>query len=206
MKYKADDNVLPAGFADAQINVADKTLAATADLFESQFAPTLNTPYIGGSIAQIKMSDAADEKHDFNISVSPRILVNKTIDLRNQSGAPSIKFTDGAPANDVIVNQTVSVPYFYKPDGEFNLCFGDMPSTGSIPLPGLKTLYYAELQKVLTQTKKVVRYFLLTPRDILELDLLIPIYLQQDGAYYYVNKIDSWRKGQPTKVELVKLG
>jgi phage terminase large subunit len=24
-------------------------------------------------------------------------------------------------------------------------------------------------------------------------------------AYYYINKIDAWRKGQPTKVELVKL-
>jgi hypothetical protein len=52
----------------------------------------------------------------------------------------------------------------------------------------------------------VERYFMLSPRDILELDLLIPVYLEQDGAYYYINKIDSWRKGQPVKVELVKLG
>lgn len=79
-----------------------------------------------------------------------------------------------------------------------------MPGT-SKTLQGLKTLYYPELQKILSQSKKVVRYFLLIPRDILELDLLVPIYLQQDGAYYYINKIDSWRKGQPTKVELIKL-
>jgi hypothetical protein len=80
-----------------------------------------------------------------------------------------------------------------------------MPGTGS-PLLGLKTLYYPELEKILTNSKKVVCYFLLSPRDILDLDLLVPIYLQQDGAYYYINKIDSWRKGQPTKVELIKLG
>jgi hypothetical protein len=51
-----------------------------------------------------------------------------------------------------------------------------------------------------------VRYFLLSPRDILELDLMVPVYLEQDSAYYYINKIDAWRKGQATKVELVKLG
>lgn len=203
MKYKQDDNVLPAGFADAQIIVADKTLPATADVFESQFAPTLNRPYIGGTVAQIKMTDIEDDSHDFNIGVAPRILVNQTIDLRKYNA--SIKFTDGNPANDIIVNDWVAVPYFYKPDGEHNLCFGDMPGTDK-PLPGLKSKYYAELEKILTRTKKVIRYFLLTPRDILELDLLIPVYLEQDGTYYYINKIDSWRKGQPTKVELIKLG
>ncbi|QKJ28477.1 hypothetical protein HQ865_01445 [Mucilaginibacter mali] len=204
MKYKQDDAVLPAGFADSQINVADKTLPATADLFESQFAPTLNRPYIGGTIAQIKMTEIDDENHEFNIGVSPRVLINQKIDLRTYGNA-SIRFTDGNPAHDIVVNDWVSVPYFYKPDGEHNLCFGNMPGTGK-PVPGLKTLYYPELQKILTQTKKVVRYFLLTPRDILELDLLMPIYLEQDSAYYYINKIDSWRKGQPTKIELIKLG
>lgn len=204
MKYKPDDAVLPVGFADAQINVADKTLPATADLFESQFAPTLNRPYIGGTIAQIKMTDIDDENHDFSIGVSPRILVDQKIDLRSKRNA-TIKFTDGGTNPDMIVNDVVSAPYFYKPDSEYNLCFGDMPGTAGTQ-PGLKTLYYPELQKILTQSKKVVRYFLLTPRDILELDLLIPVYLEQDSTYYYINKIDSWRKGQPTKVELVKLG
>ena len=47
---------------------------------------------------------------------------------------------------------------------------------------------------------------MLTPRDIAGLDLLIPIYLAQHNAYFYINKIDSWRKGQPCKIELVKLG
>jgi hypothetical protein len=89
----------------------------------------------------------------------------------------------------------LSVPYFYKPGGEHSLLWED-----------LRIAYYPELEKILQQTKKVVRYFLLTPRDILELNLLIPVYLEQDGCYYYINKIDSWRRGQPTKVELVKLG
>jgi hypothetical protein len=104
-----------------------------------------------------------------------------------------------------VINDVISTPYFYKPEGEYSLCFCDMPGTGQ-STPGLNIKYYTEFRKILTQTKKVTRYLLLTPRDILELDLVIPVYLQQDNAYYYINKIDSWRKGQPCKVELVKLG
>ena len=201
MKYKEDDNVLPKDFANAQINISDTTLPATADLFQSQFAPSLNRPYITGRIAQIKMIDNTSDSLDFSIGVSPRILVDQK--TRLPSGKP-VTFTDST--TNIVVNDIISTPYFYKPEGDYNLCFCDMPGTANSTLPGLKTKYYPELQKVLTQTKKVVRYFLLTPRDILELDLLIPVYLQQDNAYYYINKIDSWRKGQPCKVELVKLG
>jgi len=201
MKYKEDDAVLPKTFANSQINISNTTLPASVDLFESQFAPTLNRPYITGNIARIKMIDNTSDSMDFSIGVSPRILIDQKTSLPS---GKTVTFKDGD--NQVVVNDLISTPYFYKPEGDYNLCFCDMLGTANSTLPGLKTKYYPELQKVLTQTKKVVRYFLLTPRDILELDLLIPVYLQQDNAYYYINKIDSWRKGQPCKVELVKLG
>ncbi|HTK21824.1 MAG TPA: hypothetical protein VL442_20045 [Mucilaginibacter sp.] len=201
LKYKEDDNVLPKDFANSQINISDTTLPASVDLIQSQFAPSLNRPYITGQITQIKMIDDTSGSMDFSIGVSPRILVNQKTNLPS---GKSVTFTDGT--TNIVVNDIISTPYFYKPEGDYNLCFCDMPGTANNILPGLKTKYYPELQKVLTQTKKIVRYFLLTPRDILELDLLIPVYLQQDNAYYYINKIDSWRKGQPCKVELIKLG
>jgi hypothetical protein len=192
MKYKQDDAITPKGFADAQINVADKTLPASADLFESQFAPTLNRPFIGGSVAQINKVDVKEGGDgDYSISTQPRILIDKKINLLETGRA--VTFTDGT--RSVIYNDSISVPYFYRPDEDLSLLWED-----------LRKAYYPELEKILQQTKKIVRYFMLTPRDILELDLLIPIYLEQDGAYYYINKIDSWRKGQPVKVELVKLG
>jgi hypothetical protein len=190
MKYKEDDNVLPNGFADSQISIADATLPATADLFESQFAPTLNRPWIGGTIAQINKVDQGDPNNtDFSVSTQPRILIN---DLRFVN--TPVTFTDGSKTR-VLNNDYVSVPYFYRQDGEDNLLFNQ-----------LRLKYYPDLERILKQSKKVVRYFLLSPRDILELDLLTPVYLQQDSCYYYINKVDSWQKGQPTKVELVKLG
>ncbi|HVV54970.1 MAG TPA: hypothetical protein VHC47_06590, partial [Mucilaginibacter sp.] len=200
MKYKEDDNVLPKDFANSQINIADTTLPASSDLFESQFAPTLNRPYIIGNIAQIKMIDNTSNSNDFTIGVSPRILIDQKSGLQGKT----VTLSDGT--KQVVINDSISTPYFYKTEGQYSLCFCDMTGTGGTILPGLNTKYYPEFKMILTQAKKVTRYFLLAPRDILELDLLIPVYLQQDNAYYYINKIDSWRKGQPCKVELVKLG
>jgi hypothetical protein len=201
MKYKEDQNVLPLDFANSQININDTTLAASADLFQSQFAPTLNRPYITGNIAQIRMIDNTTSNTDFTIGVSPRILIDQKVNLPS---GKTVTLTDGT--KQVVINDVISTPYFYKPEGEYSLCFCDMPGIGGNTMPGLNTKYYPEFRKILSQTKKTTRYMLLTPKDILDLDLLIPIYLQQDNVYYYINKIDSWRKGQPCKVELVKLG
>nr|WP_294947866.1 hypothetical protein [uncultured Mucilaginibacter sp.] len=193
MKYKEDEAVLPIGFGNAQINVKDKTLPATTDLFESQFAATQTRPYIGGTIAQILKVDrsADDTEVAFSIGTQPRTLINQTLNLLERG--KQVAFTDGS--NTRIVNDIISTPYFARAD-----------AVESLDWEYLRKAYYPELEKILQQTKKVVRYFMLSPRDILELDLLIPIYLEQDSAYYYINKIDSWRKGQPVKVELVKLG
>lgn len=204
LKYKEDDNVLPKDFANSQININDATLPATGDLIDSKFAPTLNRSFYDGTIAQVLKKDPKSDTDDFSISTQPRLLVDQKLNLMNLG--KTVTFNDGNTANNVAVNDWISVPYFYKPDGEHNLCFCDMPSSNAKKQPGLQTLYYPELQKVLIQSKKITRYLLLTPRDVLELDLMIPVYLQQDNAYYYINKIDSWRKGQPCKVELIKLG
>jgi hypothetical protein len=195
MKYKEDEAILPKGLGNGQINVADKTLPANAEMFESQFAPTLNRPYLGGSIAQIRKVDTTDDPEavDFTISTQPRLLVDKKLNLLNLG--KQVTFTDGNSAKNKTINDVISVPYFYREGEPDSLLWED-----------LRKKYYPELEKILKQTKKVERYFMLSPRDILELDLLIPVYLEQDSAYYYINKIDSWRKGQPVKVELVKLG
>ena len=200
MQYKTDDNVLPQKFGWSQINIADQTLPATAELFTSQFAATLNTPYFGGSIAQIRMIDSTSDNNDFSISVAPRILVDQKLNI-TQLGR-TVTFTDGN-GNNRLVNDYISTPYFYKPDAP-EPAIGYGPA--SLLFDDLRKNYYPELERILYQTKKVIRYILLTPRDILELDLLIPVFIRQDGCYYYINKIDAWHKGQPTKVELVKVG
>lgn len=193
MQYQTDQNILPLNYGWSQIQIADQTLPANATLFNSPFGPSLNRSYYGGTVARITMIDDTGSSNSFSISVAPRILIDQKLNLQNLAGNTTVTFTDGN-GNSRYINDLISTPYFYKPDGTASLMFDD-----------LRKKYYPELQKILTQTKKIVRYILLTPRDILDLDLLIPVYIQQDSAYYYINKIDAWRKGQPTKVELIKL-
>jgi len=203
MEYQTDPNILPLKFGWDQMIINDQTLSSIpADLIVSRFGPSLNRPYYGGTIAQIKMADITSTSTDFTIGVQPRLLVDQKLNL--QQLGKTVTFTDGNNTN-IVVNDVISTPYFYKPDGEYNLCWCDMTVNNNTQ-PGLRSKYYTDLQKILQNTKVLVRYFLLSPRDISELDLLIPIYLQQHNAYFYINKIDSWIKDKPTKVELVRLG
>jgi hypothetical protein len=212
MRYQHDDTVplgyMPRYFADDVITVKDSTLSPQnpiQDLFQSPFAPTINRPYINGTIARIAPPNSTDS---YAVGSQPRILVDQKVDLRslgfNPDGtAKTVVFAD----NDIAyatytrtINGIISVPYFYKSDGEFNLCYCDKGGQ-----TGLRNKYWKEAEHILQQSKKIVRFFMLTPRDIYELDLLTPIYLRQENAYFYLNKIDAWKKGYPVKVELVRL-
>lgn len=198
LKYK-EDEAITNGYADDVITIDDKTLPSSVDLFTSQFAPTLNTPFVGGEIAQIKKIDDPESDLNFSVGTAPRILIDEKRNLNNIGGGTTIEFTDGSTS--LYINDVISTPYFYKNAGAFSLSWQDKGSN-----PGLISLYYKELERILTRTKKVTRYFLLSPRDILELDLLIPIYLEQDNAYFYISSIQQWRKGVACAVELVKIG
>lgn len=218
-------NYMPQYFADDQIVIADATLQPTQPvqtLFQSIFAPTLNSPYIGGSVAQISNPTDTDE---FSVGDEPRLLVDNKVDISalGPGGSPlTVGFSDGDTETPgptptgfetivINVNDIISLPYFYKPDGLYNLAWKDLPGQGftfgqgANMLPGLKTEYYQEFENILNKTKKVTRYIYLTPTDILDFDFTIPIYIRQDSAYYYVGSIDPWIKGQAAKVNLVKL-
>jgi len=200
LKYKQDD-AIPEGYADDVINIADKTLQATQDLFTGQFAPSLNSPFVGGPTAQILKLDYINDpgSFEFSIGTQPRILVEEKRALYIGNSSDTVQFTDGS--STTYVNDVISTAYFYKDNGEFSLMWKDKNGQ-----PGLRTLYYKELERILKQTKKITRYIMLNARDIQELDLLVPVYLEQDSAYFYINKIDQWIKGRPTKLELIKLG
>ena len=218
LRYQQDSavplNYMPKYFADDSISISDKTLNPTQpvqDLFTSIFAPSLNCPYLGGTTAQISDPTSTET---FSVGSEPRLLIDQKLNISTMgaNGNPlNIIFQDTdspfEPSEQAIVNDIISVPYFYKPDAPD--LGGGAPNHLSYKdqngLPGLKSTFYPELQNILKQTKKVTRYFYLTPADILDFDFTIPVYLRQDGCYYYVSKIDSWVKGYPVKVDLVKL-
>ncbi|MDB5158471.1 MAG: hypothetical protein JWR50_3178 [Mucilaginibacter sp.] len=222
LKYQEDSaiplNYMPKYFADDHIDIDDRTLnpnQPVQDLFTSLFSPSINRSYIGGSIAQMSNPTSTDE---FSVGSQPRILVDQKVNLLNagpNGSSITVVFSDGDPgfeSQTISINDVISLPYFYKPDAPDlgggaprHLAWKDLPGTGSDLLPGLRSTYLTQLQQILTQSKKVTRYLMLSPRDINERDFTIPIYLRQDGCYFYIAKIDSWIKNTPTKVDLIKL-
>lgn len=206
LEYQQDPNnglkIIPLKYGWSQINVKNKVLSVIpTDLIVSVFGPSLNRPFYGDSVALIQMIDPTDTNKQFGISVAPRILIDQKFDLRTIG--KSVTFTDDPasdpsdPTHNITVNDIISVPYFWKPN---------QPKNMSLLWEDLRLLYYPILERILKNAKKVTYLFLLSARDIAELDLLIPIYLEQDASYYYINKIDAWIENVPVKVELIKLG
>lgn len=67
------------------------------------------------------------------------------------------------------------------------------------------TELYEPISRILQKKQAIEAEFNLTMQDIADFDHFIPVYLQQYGAYFYVNKITDFIVGQPTKVELIKI-
>lgn len=79
----------------------------------------------------------------------------------------------------------------------------------------INTFYYELVNKMLIRANMVKAEFLLTPQDIQKYNkidedagcsgIFIPIYLQEYGSYFYINKIENYQRGRLTKCELVRL-
>lgn len=188
MLYK-EDSAVPVTYGNSSILVDDQTLQESSTLVESQFSASLNSRFNGMPCALIKK--IPDGETDFSISTSPRILIDNKVDL--SASGKSVTFTDGV--SDSVVAGIVSIPYFI-----------DSSFADSLDWNYLRETYYPDLEEVLHRCKKIVRWFMLSPIDIAQLDLLKPVFLEQESAYFYISKIDSWRNNNPVRVELVKLG
>ena len=65
--------------------------------------------------------------------------------------------------------------------------------------------YYSHIAKMIFKPKMIEANFLLTDKDVSELDQFKPIYIQKFGAYFYLNKVINYISGQLTKCQLIKL-
>jgi len=65
--------------------------------------------------------------------------------------------------------------------------------------------YYSHIAKMIFKPKMIEANFLLTDKDVSELNQFKPIYIQKFGAYFYLNKVINYISGQLTKCQLIKL-
>ena len=116
---------------------------------------------------------------------------------------------------DQVIYQALGRPYFtFKTNLDLE---EDMYFAYHQPITNHLANYYQKWSsQMLFNARMIEVYFNLNDRDIEEFNhdfrdveknfgQLIPIYLKQFGAYFYLNKISNYISGKLTKCELIKL-
>ncbi|MGI4864635.1 MAG: hypothetical protein ACRYFZ_11995 [Janthinobacterium lividum] len=66
--------------------------------------------------------------------------------------------------------------------------------------------YYPHLAAALVRPLVLRPYVYLSAADVVAFDQLVPVWLADEQAWFFVNKVDSWEESQPsTAVELIRL-
>ncbi len=184
-KYLEDD-VDALKFGDGNFLIDDEVLEKEKDVYTSPFAPTITRKrLLDLDVPIIKKIEAGV----FSIDTEPRILIDDTQDIAGSD----IHFVDGITSADE--NTDIPLCYFKIPGKSFNL---DWMS--------LIIYNYHGLVSCLDKHKKVTLPFKFTASDYEQLDHFIPVYLEQAGLYFYINKVINWINGTIlTKIELILL-
>jgi hypothetical protein len=70
----------------------------------------------------------------------------------------------------------------------------------------LLPLYYPHLAAALARPLVLRPYVYLSAADVVAFDQLVPVWLDDEQAWFFVNKVDAWEDSQPsTAVELIRL-
>lgn|GEM_PF-2979466 len=162
--------------------------------------------YAQTNIIKYKDNEALTDKTDF-------IIENET--LEKEKDAVTFDFYAGEIASQN--NKTLPYnPIYADTEGRLTYNGGKLQVAKEInikhtqtllPLPAkyLKTKYYNKLIEMLQKCRVLEAYFYLNDYDLTDFDFSVPVYLQQTGQYYYVNKINNYISGQKTKVTLIQL-
>lgn len=195
--YKADRGILPASLA---YELSDRYPSGTQKMGPKNLAYTIMRPandlLVGnGAAPYIPFfwngdGSPPEPKHDFAL----RILKYEGFVTQTYQNRSAKWFWR---KGHLVLNK---VPYATSVSDTFNL---EWQGTN-----GLVNRYYLNDLKNLEEGKIIVAYFYLTIADMLNLDMRVPIYLDQQHlkGYYYINKLVDFKPNNvgTTKVELIR--
>lgn len=182
--HEPDDYTLP-GTGDSFFTIDDETLPDFKD------------------VVKLKTS-AANEETRFQNETFPRIeVMNETPRTFQQTNFR------------ILLLDVRDTPYVFEYMDNLGNSFEtqtSIPFVKASPLyfENLLPVYYPTLESILRRTKGIKIPINLTPKDIQELDYLIPIYLNvhtskvEASGYFYLNKIENYQRGF-TSCELMRL-
>jgi hypothetical protein len=126
---------------------------------------------------------------DYKISGNDKVHICNTYTYQGNLGTLSYKRKDGVTLYTRTTNQTIG----------YSLSFTGITFDKAI------NSYYKYLIYLLNNYKELNCFMILSANDIANINYRLPIYLQQYSALFYLQKINDWSEGKPTKVELLKL-
>lgn len=190
LKYKESDEV-PTGYADGAIRVENPTLEASKDMFTLDFKPSLDILYSGKAISLIPICEveAAGAPVYKNIEdKDPRVVLSKFV-----TGAPVYMRAMTGDAQKTITEY-------------YAACFLDEATNRDLSFErGLIPQHYGGLQRILSRARVYAPKMHLPSTEVLNLDHSVPVYLAQNTAYYYVNKVTGYKANSLTTVELIEI-
>lgn len=182
-------------YAQYSISVNDNTLPITKNIIEVPYGATRNGKYFenlpsdGESISIIKRLDNTGK---YSGSENQRILYYNW--WQGNLGTLTYKKPDGSSFATTTTNQLFT--WFNSVNNSI---------LDNIGFDKRGTLFYRHLGYIAKEYKQLTAYFILTAKDINEIDFRYPVYIEQFNDFFFIQKVKDWVSGKPVAVELVKL-
>lgn len=182
LKWKSDDDVA-SGQNESYITVLDETLEKEKTQFEMPFATTNEVVHQAEYMSIISWYKSIEGSANYK---EEKKITERMVTCENLDTSIDVVFTHGASS------ETVSAANAFK--------------ARSLPLHLLNSLgYYQTISRINTKAKVIKQKFNLPAKAYNEFTHEIPIYLDQYGEYFYVNKISNYVTGKLCEAELYRI-
>lgn len=185
----------------AVIEANNTTLESERTLFSIAFEAGRNislAPNLQGTTAVVPILEMEDKENDTDEAPPSSPLRPVWLAAEYKGCGSRIIALDNNRANWVeVVDTTGAYQHQHR--------LMQIPPSTYYPMREYVDRYYQAIEKMLHNARTLSVSLMLDVYDIESLDMMTPVYLKQYGAYFFIEKINNFIAGVPTKVDFVKL-
>lgn len=180
-KWKKDSNNTNEDLGNSAFSIDNENLQAVKTIFTLNFAASEERTNQTSMVNIPVYERQEDGTYQADGSYEPRLVMLGSL-------SQTLEVTDG---DDTDTITTIPYTYFFE---------GDNPIGWNLFLSN-----YSGLVTALRDTRAMTCKMVLNGNDVIDKDLLTPVYIRKHGAFFFVNKITDWRKDKLVDVELIKV-
>lgn len=180
-KWKNDSNNTNEDLGNSAFSIDNENLQAVKTIFTLNFAASEERTNQTSMVNIPVYERQEDGTYQADGSYEPRLVMLGSL-------SQTLEVTDG---DDTDTITTIPYTYFFE---------GDNPIGWNLFLSN-----YSGLVTALRDTRAMTCKMVLNGNDVIDKDLLTPVYIRKHGAFFFVNKITDWRKDKLVDVDLIKV-